>query len=95
MAGKRYNFSSYPINQHLTINVIMIVSCIQIGYPDYLGSQRKRSGGLVGGFDVQRIDVRGIDLPFDFFNRPTFDHVKTAQRTILHDSTDKDQTTAS
>ena len=29
--GERYNFSSYPFHKHLTIHVIMVVSCMQIG----------------------------------------------------------------
>ena len=73
----------------------MAVSCIRIGYPDYPGSHRKRSGGLVDSFDVRRIDVRGVALPFDFFNRPPFDHVKIVQRTILRDSMNEDKTPAS
>ena len=63
--GKRYNFSSYPSHENLTIYVIMVVSCMQIRYPNYFGSQSNKSDGLVDSFYVQRIDVRGIALPFD------------------------------
>ena len=73
----------------------MVVSGIQIGYPDYLGSQRKRSGVLVDIFDVRIIDMRGIALPFDFVNRPPFYLVKISLRTILSDSINEDKTPAS
>ena len=93
--GEQYSFRSSIFHKHLKINIIMVVSGIQIGYPDYLGSQRKRSGGLVDCFDVYRINVRGIALPFDFVKRPPFDHVNISHSTILHDIMNEDQTPAS
>ena len=51
--------------------------------------------GLVDSFDVWIIDLRTISLPFDFVNRPPFDHVKISQRTILRDSMNEYQTAAS
>ena len=93
--SKRYNFIGYPFHKHLIIHVIMVVSCTRIRYPYCPGSERKRSGGLVGSFYVHRIDVRGIALPFDIFNRPPFDHVKITQRIILRDSMNEDQNPAS
>ena len=92
---EQYNFSSYQFHKHLTIYVIMVVSCMLIRYTDYPRSQRKRSGGLVDSFDVRRINVRGINLSIYLVYRFPFDHIKITEMTILRNIMNEYQTLAS